>query len=489
MNLSSFALGEFKNCRVLVLGDVMLDRYLWGSVKRISPEAPVPVFLLKEKSEVTGGAGNVVANLVGLGCQVSIIGVCGNDEAGKYLSEIFRQQHVANWIIVDHNRPTITKTRLLSAGQQLMRIDEEQAMPLTDCQVEQVFSRLERLLADHDVVILSDYGKGIFQTIGVTEKAIGMACVHGIPVLVDPKGSQWERYRNATCITPNTAELEDVAARDLEDENILEVEAASILRRYNLSNLLVTRGAKGMCLMGIEGAAHHIAATAKEVYDVSGAGDTVISTIAAGLAAGLPMGQAAELANIAAGIVVSKLGTQPIHLCELEAAVRFMESGDTYSSVSKIASLSAAKALVNSWKTNGEVVVFTNGCFDLLHPGHIHILHQAKALGGRLVIGLNSDASIRRLKGAERPILKEQDRAAMLAALDCVDLVVIFEDDTPLSLISSLKPNTLVKGADYSIDQVVGREEVAAYGGNVELVALLEGYSTTKISKRIKKEA
>ncbi len=332
-------------------------------------------------------------------------------------------------------------------------------------------------------MILSDYGKGIFSTRTIARDLIQTARKAGLPVLVDPKGRDWQRYRGATCITPNTAELEAVAGEALEaDEAALIASGCRVREDYELDWLLVTRGANGMCLIDARNHHHLIPAQAREVYDVSGAGDTVIATLAASLGAGDAFVEAAETANLAAGVVVGKLGTQPIYQSELASMLQFSDSSYP---ATKLIGLEAGLARVREWKSAGDKVVFTNGCFDLLHPGHISLLHKARAYGDRLVVGLNSDASVRRLKGQSRPFLSEQDRAAMLGALECVDLVIPFEEDTPLELIDKVKPHILVKGSDYTPEEVVGKAEVEAYGGCVRLVALVEGYSTTGLSRKV----
>jgi len=481
MNLSAL-----NQKRILVVGDVMLDRYLWGYVKRISPEAPVPVVRIRQQSEIPGGAGNVAANLAGLECPVSILGVCGNDEAGNRLRKIFLEKGIDPLLQESIARPTITKTRVMARGQQLLRLDEEEPRILSPELEEKIIARFEQKAPVCDVVVLSDYGKGIFQTPNLCQHFLRYCRTRGIPVLVDPKGADWARYQGATCVTPNTAELERVTGSTTEaDEAQLYQSASAIRRQYGLEWLLVTRGSKGMVLCGKEDSPLMIPARAREVFDVSGAGDTVIATLAAGLALGLSFARAAQLSNLAAGIVVGKLGTQPITRPELSAAIALNDMQSQSTGASKIAVLESARILVKSWQSSGQKVVFTNGCYDLLHPGHIHLLHQSRDLGDRLIVGLNTDASVRRLKGNTRPIVAERDRAAIISALGCVDLVVLFDEDTPLELIQAIKPDILVKGEDYRLDQVVGREAVESYGGRVCRVPLLQGYSTTQIAEKI----
>ena len=334
-----------------------------------------------------------------------------------------------------------------------------------------------------DAVILSDYGKGLL-TAGVFMQALMAACRKmALPVFIDPKGRDWQRYAGATCITPNTAELELVAGTPVKVKADLIPNAEKIRSQLDLSWLLVTRGGRGMALFGQNADPLVIAARAREVFDVSGAGDTVIATLAACVAAGLAFGDAAAVANVAAGIVVGKLGTQPVQWPELEPVLIDGLPYKPASGLWKVADVEEAVSRVSRWRQTKQRIVFTNGCFDLLHPGHVSLLHQARQLGDRLIVGLNTDASIRRLKGEQRPILPGPDRAAILSALEDVDMVVFFDEDTPLNLIAKLKPGVLVKGADYRLEEVVGREVVESYGGRVSLVEILEGHSTSAIAR------
>lgn len=478
---------SFKKTRVLIVGDIMLDRYIWGKVSRISPEAPVPVVKKQRVTETLGGSGNVANNLAGLGCQVCVVGVCGADQRSAVLKDLLDQKAIRYRLVTDEVRPTISKTRIMAHKQQVLRLDEEEAEPLSKDAIAQIQSGVEEELDGCQVVILSDYGKGVFRSEAVVQKIIQSARQRQIPVLVDPKGGHWERYRGATCVTPNTVELETVTGELLEyDEAMLISAAQSVRAGLDLEYLLVTRGAHGMCLAGPDGKPVIIPSQARDVYDVSGAGDTVIATLAAAVANGAPFEQAARIANVAAGIVVGKVGTQPILASELSTAMHFEDKQTYYPyAAAKMTALDAALAKVQEWRANAETLVFTNGCFDLLHPGHISLLYQASTLGDRLIVGLNSDASVQRLKGPQRPILHQQDRAAMLGALACVDLVVQFDEDTPLNLIRAIQPHVLVKGSDYKPDEVVGKTEVEAYGGCVKLVDLVKGYSTTQLAHKV----
>lgn len=481
-------LQHFTEQHILVIGDVMLDRYVWGDVSRISPEAPVPVVKVGEKTEVMGGAGNVAANLAGLGCTVTLLGVRGNDEAGNRLEDLCREKNIDPALFKLKKRPTTTKTRIMARKQQLFRLDDEEVRILSDKDKVAILTLFEDKLPSSDAVIISDYGKGIMQTPGLCQELIALCKKYRVPSLVDPKGKNWERYAGATCITPNTSELETISETSFDhDEAILLDVVSRTKKKYKVKCLVLTRGSKGMCVADADTSPLFLPTQAREVFDVSGAGDTVISTLAAGVATGLTFLKAAELANTAAGIVVGKVGTQPINLMELDLALqeKAFNGENKIEGYYKLDSAIAASTRIQAWKSREETVVFTNGCFDLLHPGHVDLLHKARALGDRLVVGLNSDLSVTRLKGPKRPILSEQDRAAILSALSCVDLVVIFAEDTPLALLEILKPDILVKGADYKPEDVVGKDLVESYGGKVSLVPLIEGHSTSGIEKRI----
>ncbi len=482
----SFNLNTLSDKTILVIGDVMLDQYTWGNVNRISPEAPVPVVRVNKKSKVIGGAANVAANLAGLGCSVILIGLRGNDSQGDDLESICNEKGIVTALIKDPCRPTTTKTRIMASKQQLFRLDEE-IIQLMDNETAGTFiNHVNEKINDADVVILSDYGKGVLTTPDICSRII-MTCTHkNIPCIVDPKGQNWERYTGATCITPNTLELETITGLSGDTDNeSLTAELAKIKDKFNLECLLLTRGSKGMCVADSDTPPLFIPTKAREVFDVSGAGDTVIATFAAGMSAGLSFRKAAELANTAAGVVVGKVGTQPVTSTELELAIKSGNETPKITGYFNTDSTENAKNQIKAWKSSDEIVVFTNGCFDLLHPGHVDLLYKARSLGARLIVGLNSDSSVKRLKGETRPILAEKDRAAILSALACVDMVVLFKEDTPLELLEVLQPDILVKGADYKIEDVVGKELVESYGGKISLVSLVDGYSTSNIEKKI----
>ncbi len=476
-------LPDFPQIKVLIIGDVMLDRYIIGKIERISPEAPVPILQVKKQYHTLGGAGNVAANLAGLGCgKITLLGVYGNDPDGQLLRNILEEKNIGHTLLVDDSRPTITKTRIISKNQQILRIDEEKKHVISKQLRQKILSQVHNLADFCQAVVLSDYGKGVLEDAELVQEIIQFCRQKELSVFVDPKGKNWSKYSRATCITPNTVELSRVMGEEVKNEQDELKEAQKARKKYCFDWVMLTRGAKGIYLSGPENYSMSIPAQeVKEVYDVSGAGDTVIATLTAAVASGLSFPEAAELANLAAGIVIGKIGTQPIIRSELISSI--LDKGSGFKG--KIRNFDAAKFLISNWQNKGQKVVLTNGCFDLLHPGHIHLLHKAKVQGDRLIVALNSDSSVKRLKGNARPILAEKDRAIILAALDCVDLVVIFGEDTPLEVIKSLKPDVLAKGADYSLEEVVGRDMVESYGGKVILIDILNGYSTSQMTKKI----
>ena len=474
--------GRFAARRVLVVGDLMLDRYQWGTVRRISPEAPVPVLRLERETEVAGGAANVARNLVGLGLRVCIAGITGQDPHRKRLLALLKEQGVeTDAVLSDPTRPTTTKTRLVGDHQQMLRIDAERIAPVDSGLAERLLAAIEERLSTVDAVLLSDYAKGVL--IGDTcAQIIAVARARGLPVLVDPKGSDFERYRGATAITPNRAELALAAGVDSDDLDALLGAAERMRERLELEQLILTLGELGVALVDATGV-YRIPAVAREVFDVSGAGDTVIATVAAGRAAGLDPIDTAHLANLAAGVVVGKVGTAAIAADELAAAIA---DEAALEQAAKVGDLGDVLARVRQWRDRGERIVFTNGCFDLLHVGHVTYLERARRHGHRLVVGLNTDRSVRALKGPDRPLIGEQDRARVLAALAAVDAVVLFDAETPIELIRAIRPDVLAKGADYSEDAVVGAADVKSWGGQVVLVPLVDDRSTSAIIQRMR---
>ncbi|MDD2852418.1 MAG: D-glycero-beta-D-manno-heptose-7-phosphate kinase [Desulfuromonadaceae bacterium] len=467
--------------RCLVVGDLMLDEYLWGKTERISPEAPVQIVDVLREELRLGGAGNVVHNLATLGAQVSVCSVVGDDPAGCELLENFCRHHVdIRAIFSDAGRHTSRKTRVVAAHQQIVRIDRESRETLPAAVEQQLCCWIADHAGEFRAIVLSDYGKGVL-TAAVTAAAIAAAEAAGIPVLVDPKGVDYARYTGATVLTPNRKEAEAASGIAITDAESLSRAAAEIMLTTGVQHLLITRSEEGMSLFSNNGDVVHIPTVAQEVFDVSGAGDTVLAALTVGITSGLDMADAARLANIAAGIAVGKLGTSIVTPQEIIDAV----SRSLKERLPKIMSRAQLVPLIAAERSDGKRVVFTNGCFDLLHVGHVKYLQKARSLGDLLVLGLNSDASVRRLKGDKRPLIDQDERAHLLAALDCIDYVVIFDEDTPLELITALKPDILAKGGDYSIDGVVGREVVESYGGRVELITFVDGKSTTTIIERI----
>ncbi|MGY1488493.1 bifunctional D-glycero-beta-D-manno-heptose-7-phosphate kinase/D-glycero-beta-D-manno-heptose 1-phosphate adenylyltransferase HldE [Methylobacillus pratensis] len=467
---------------ILVIGDLMLDRYLFGDVQRISPEAPVPVVLLKSQDERAGGAANVAANLAGLGIKTRIAGVIGQDNEAQTLLGLMRDigadaQHVHRSTL----RPTITKTRILGGHQQMMRLDQEDAAAFSEEEQLALQAAISTALADRPAaVILSDYAKGVLSET-LCQSVIAQATAANIPVLVDPKGRDYSKYQGATGLTPNKRETAEACHVAMHDDQALLAAAEQLRSALKLDFLAVTRGEEGITVLDRQGSAH-LAATARQVYDVSGAGDTVIATLTAGLAHELPLHDAIELANIAAGIVVGKVGTVPINKAELEQELQSQQSA---AQADKVCNLDSLLARVKTWRNHGERIVFTNGCFDLLHAGHVTYLEAARHTGDRLVLGLNTDRSVSALKGPTRPVIHEQDRARVLAALESVDAVILFDEDTPIDLIKAIRPDVIVKGSDYTEDQVVGGAEVKSWGGKVALIDVVPGRSTSNIIRKL----
>lgn len=466
---------------ILVVGDVMCDVYLWGDVGRISPEAPVPIFESVRHQRVLGGAANVAANLRALGCEVRLLGVVGADAAAQAVRELLRQQGINDtWLLEDPQRPTTEKTRLVAHQQQMLRLDQESRAPLAPDLLARALQYGESLLPDVDGVVCSDYAKGIC-TPALLAPLFAAARAARRMIVVDPKVRDFGLYRGATVLTPNITEVERASGEVVDTPEALAGVVNRLLQHSQAQAMLVTRGKDGMTLFQPPQAPVHIPARAREVYDVTGAGDTVLAVFSMGLFCHLSMHEAARLANTAAGIVVGKMGTSVVTPEELRAA--FQEEAVPYDR--KIVSRDALVAARHYHRQRGERVVFTNGCFDLLHVGHVQYLQQARALGDRLVVGLNDDASVRQLKGSKRPLLPQHDRARMLAALACVDYVTVFAEPTPLALIMAVQPEVLVKGGDYTPETVVGRAEVEAYGGKVHIIPSVPRVSTTAIIDRI----
>ncbi len=472
---------RLKQASVACVGDLMLDRFIYGSVERVSPEAPVPVLRVAREREMLGGAGNVARNLTSLGARCALAAVVGDDEAGhrtqSLLSELARCRQ---YLVVEPGRGTTIKTRCIGGNQQILRVDREQRDPISNETREALFAHVRQGLVDVQACILSDYAKGVL-TADLIATLIEAAHAAGCLVIVDPKGGDYGRYRGADVVTPNRDELALAANRAVGTSEEIVAAAQYLRETYDLGALMVTRSEEGLSVIDANGAAH-LPAQAQEVYDVSGAGDTCVATLAAALAVGIPLIDAAQLANLAAGIAVSKLGTAVAEASELQAALRHRQVLDFEG---KVVDRDTAAGTARAWQEKGLTVGFTNGCFDLLHPGHVTLLGRAREACDRLVVALNSDDSVRRLKGEQRPVQTESARATVLASMSSVDLIVIFGEDTPFELLQQLRPDVLFKGADYTLDTVVGADLVQGYGGRVELIEIVPEQSTSNLVSRL----
>ncbi|MCG9697567.1 bifunctional D-glycero-beta-D-manno-heptose-7-phosphate kinase/D-glycero-beta-D-manno-heptose 1-phosphate adenylyltransferase HldE [Shewanella sp. Isolate11] len=469
------SLPAFEKAKVLVVGDVMLDRYWTGATGRISPEAPVPVVRVDQIEDRPGGAANVALNIASLGGHAKLAGIVGEDDNAEALTKGVKVLGVdPKWYRVA-DKPTITKLRVMSRNQQLLRLDFEQ--PYGAEHSNALLSSAESQLDQVSVVVLSDYAKG---AIDQPQAFIANAKAKGVKVLVDPKGSDFSRYRGASLLTPNMSEFEQVVGKVTSEADLVE-KAQGLLTQFELDALLVTRSEKGMTLITHSGPELHIPTVAREVHDVTGAGDTVISALAVALAAGSDLPQACAIANTAAGIVVGKLGTSTVNRIELIAALNLNHGESGFGVLTEDQLVYALEEA----KLRGERVVMTNGCFDILHAGHVSYLQQAKALGDRLIVAVNDDSSVKRLKGEERPVNPLDRRMAVLAGLASVDWVVSFSEDTPQRIIARLLPNMLVKGGDYNVEDIAGGKEVIAAGGSVEVLGFEDGVSTTAIIQNI----
>ena len=465
---------DFSKANILVVGDVMLDSYWQGSTDRISPEAPVPVVHVKDRSWRVGGSGNVAVNVTSLGARASLLSVIGDDADGRTLSSLLSGTTIDNQCLVDAHLPTINKLRVLSQHQQLIRLDFEQPITAFDSQV--LMQRYDALLNNVNLVILSDYGKGLLND---PQLFIARAKRAGIPVLVDPKKKDFSAYAGAYLVTPNRKEFEAVAG-PWDNVDQLQQKAARVIDECQLQGLLITQGEQGMSLIMKDRPAEHFPAHAKEVYDVTGAGDTVIAALATGLASGMSETDAVHLSCKAAAIVVGRVGTASVTVEDLHNLER-QESSKLSPLEQKMVTEESLPALLEPIRRQGRKIVFTNGCFDLLHAGHVSYLEQAANLGDVLIVGVNSDQSVRLLKGEDRPINSLQDRMTLLAALASVDLVVPFSEETPEQLICATRPDILVKGGDYAVEQIAGRQ----CAGDVVLIDFIDGKSTTSIVKKI----
>jgi len=468
---------RFDSARILVLGDVMLDRYWHGATSRISPEAPVPVVKVEDIEDSPGGAANVALNIAALGAACSLSGLIGEDREGDLLTKALQSAGIHCDFLALSGKPTITKLRVLSRHQQLIRLDFEETFSQDESAGLQ--QKLQELLKTHDLLILSDYQKGALSAVN---ELISLAKSAGVPVLVDPKGSDFSKYHGASILTPNLHEFEAIVGPCKSEEQLVE-KGQQLISELQLEALLVTRGEHGMTLIQPGKQELHFPARSRDVFDVTGAGDTVISVLGASLAAGKTLAEAVALANIAAGIAVSKVGTVAVSGPELRREIQSDNDADRGVMSREQLALAVADA-----KANGERVVFTNGCFDIIHAGHVGYLQDARQHGERLIVAINDDASVSRLKGEGRPINPLERRMTVLAGLESVDWVVGFDEDTPIPLLELLQPDVLIKGGDYQISEVVGAELVQAYGGEVKVLSFLDNCSTSKIVEKIREK-
>jgi D-beta-D-heptose 7-phosphate kinase / D-beta-D-heptose 1-phosphate adenosyltransferase len=470
-----------KNKWGLVIGDIMLDEYISGDAKRLSPEAPVPIINVKDNVSKIGGAGNVALNLLGLGIKTILVGEIGDDNSGKILKNLFKENGIPTKHLIKKKGSTTTKTRIISGQQQMVRLDHDE-LSTGPNQIE-LKKILKLISTGPSAIIISDYAKG-FLTAPILKKIIHAANTKKIPVLVDPKGESLEKYRGATVITPNKKEAYLLANLTDKDEKLLDTSLKKIIKKYDFNFIAMTQGEDGIKYITKNKVEEFPTKDSEQVFDVSGAGDTVIATLSASIIADLPLKDSFELANLAAGIVVRQIGTIPIDQNELLIELHSLTSINT---INKVAGPDDVIKLVKYLRKNDPslVIGFTNGCFDILHAGHVTYLAKANEQVDILIVGLNSDSSVRKIKGVDRPIIAEADRALVLCSLESVQTVILFDETTPLGLIKSIKPDFLFKGNDYNIKDVVGAKEMKKWGGKVTLIPVVEGRSTSKIIKKL----
>ena len=478
--------------KVLLIGDIMLDRFIYGAVNRISPEGPIPVLAIEKETQMLGGAGNVLANILGLGAKADIISIIGDDEAGTTIKQIITSQGGnPDNLIIDTNIPTILKTRYIAQNQQLLRVDHEKIKTL-DAEIEkEILSRAQKLMSGVNILVISDYNKGVISE-SLATSLVAMAKENNVTVIVDTKETDLTRFKGADIITPNKKELCALTNNtSLPLDTNVEDAANGLLEQYDLNAVIATRSEEGITVVEKDKPAIHLPTQASEVYDVSGAGDTVVATIAAILGAGGDLKQAAQLSNVSAGLVVAKIGTAIITKQELEAA---LQKQNTTSFISPILEWDGAAKQIKEWQAQGLTVGMTGGCFDIIHYGHVNYLARAREKCDCLIMALNHDKSVKILKGPTRPINDEKARANVMAALGSVDMVVFFgaeeadDDNTPVGIVTALKPDVFFKGGDYTIDQMPEGQAVINYGGKVDIMPLYEGYSTSNIIQKSQKD-
>lgn len=492
MALLATYIENFRQVQALCIGDIMLDRFMYGKVERISPEAPVPIFKLCKEKQMLGGAGNVVANMASLGCQVTFIGIVGNDEAGKKLSTLLRKAHAHTHLLRLDSYPTIVKTRLIAASNHLLRADQEEQLPVIEALLPKFEKILTQAIKNVDVVVLSDYNKGLLTPI-TTQMIINICHKFNKPVIVDPKGSDYSKYIGATIVKPNLKEFSEATGKKYnpQDKGFLAAvknNAQELFEKFKIKNLLVTLSEHGMVFVSSDKDEDclKIPTEAKEVFDVSGAGDTSLAALGAAIGSGVPIKDAMKLANVASGIVVGKLGTATLSTDELKAVLSQREGSDaTWKQKRKIITLRQAEEIVKKLREAGKKIGFTNGCFDCCHLGHLNSLMQSKRLCDVLIVGMNSDNSIKHYKGANRPIQDEKSRSMLLASLEFIDYVIVFEEDSPLNIVERLKPDVVAKEG-YTLENWPEGRFAQSYGGKAAILKRIEGYSTSNLVQKMK---
>ena len=472
-----------QKAKVLCIGDVILDKFVYGDVDRISPEAPIPVFKINSDKLMLGGAGNVASNLCGLGAKTRFITVVGDDLAGRNIKKLISDTpNTTATLIIEKERRTSIKTRYIAGGQQMLRTDDETAILVNKNTEQRILKLAATALKNYNVLVIADYAKGVFSA-ELTKKLIILAKQLKIPVIVDPQGNNYKRYKGVDIVTPNRKELSLATGMPSNTDKQIKIAANKLISDYNIKSILATRSGDGMTLINSNSFVTY-AAEAQEIFDVSGAGDTVVATISASLSAGIDLIQAVKLANISAGIVVAKTGTAIAYASDI---LETLENHKLQKSNNKILDMKLAINRVKVWRSQKLKIGFSNGCFDLLHPGHMATINAAKAVCDKLIIGLNNDASIKRLKGKKRPVQSEEIRAQILSSLTNVDAVLIFAEDTPIKILKNLKPDIFIKGGDYKIEMLPEANIIKAYGGEIILTNLLKGQSTTKTISKLTK--
>ena len=470
---------KITNAKIFCLGDLMLDKYIIGSSQRISPEGPIPILDIKKEVNMLGGVGNVARNLGTIGIKTYLVGLLGNDEIGNIIEKKIKQRNIVTKLFKDNNRPTTLKTRFIANDQQILRTDKETLTPISLSLEKKILKESRKMILNSDSIILSDYGKGLL-TQNILKEIICFANKNKKPIILDPKGNNLDNYKGVTILTPNINELELVAKKKLNNKDEIVEVSRKIIKKYNSKHMLITRGKLGMLLVSSNNKVINLDTEAKQIYDVSGAGDTVTSFLAACLGSSITIDNSIKIANSAAGIVVSKSGTSVAHLSEL---ILSLNKNVNYSS--KINDRTEANNIIKFWIKKKELIGFTNGCFDYLHPGHVLLLKQAKKNCTKLIVAVNSDSSVKKIKGPNRPKQSQDIRSKVLAAIKYVDLIIIFNEKSPIKLIKQIKPSLLVKGSDYKENKIVGAKLVKLFGGKILRVKIFKDFSSSLIIEEI----